>query len=439
MKMRREKSCDLENQPFIPVILGANIGVYSIARSFHEAYGVKSISVCRKPTGPIKHSVLIQEVIEPSMEEESELLSCLDRIAESCQGTPKILIGSADWHVERIAGIRDRLGNEWIIPYATRDILERLTNKEKFYRLCEDLQVDFPKYITVDGETADVADLPFDYPVVIKPAKSASYQALSFAGKKKVFTARNKWELENVLLLIRGAGYPERLIIQEFVPGDDTCMHILTLYTAQDGETKLASFGQTLLEDHTPGGIGNPVAIRTFRNDEVVRQAKMLVEHAGFVGFSNFDLKYDWRDGKYKFFELNARLGRSNFYVTAEGHNPAQYYVKDYLEQQLMPFSMAKNEILYSVVPKRLLLKNIRQEALADRVKTLYKSGLTKNPLHYFPVERSIRRFLYVVASTYNYYKKFKKYPPVIMEKDVFRSDEEMLWDHRGIGAEGDR
>lgn len=101
---------------------------------------------------------------------------------------------------------------------------------------------------------------------------------------------------------MRNGGYQEEIIMQEFVPGDDTSMHILTCYTAQDGETKLASFGQTLLEDHTPSAIGNPVVIRTMNNEEVGKQAKKLIEHMNFVGFSNFDLKYDERDGKYKFF-----------------------------------------------------------------------------------------------------------------------------------------
>ena len=30
------------NQDFIPVLIGADIGTYSIARSFHEQYGVVS-------------------------------------------------------------------------------------------------------------------------------------------------------------------------------------------------------------------------------------------------------------------------------------------------------------------------------------------------------------------------------------------------------------
>lgn len=348
----------LLKQPFIPVILGANIGVYSTARAFHEAYGTKSISISRELTGPIKNSVILQPIIEPNMENEFRLLDCLNQIMQSYPGTPKILIGSDDWHVEMIIKLRDQLVEEWVVPYTTYDILHSVTNKFNFYKLCEELGVDYPKYLALNESSAENLELPFDFPIVIKPANCPTYELVEFTGKKKAYIAENRHEFEHIISLIRGGDYTDTLILQEYVPGDDTAMYILTLYTAQDGETKLASFGQTLLEDHTPGGIGNPL-------------------------------------------------------VTAEGHNTIEYYVKDYLYNEPLSFSIAENEILYSIVPKRLLLKHIKQKKLNDHVKTLYKSRRSRNPMNYFSVEKSVKRFLYVILPTYNFYRKLKKYPPL--------------------------
>ncbi|RDW21171.1 ATP-grasp domain-containing protein [Oceanobacillus chungangensis] len=408
-----EQDIMLAKQSFIPVILGASIGVYSTARSFHEAYGVKSISVSRQLIGPIKHSAIIVPVLEPGMEDNDKLLACLNTVAQTYPDTPKLIIGSDDWHVEMVVDLRDKLEENWIVPYTDRESLHTVIDKAKFYDLCDELEIDYPKFIAFAGNHTLDSELPFSFPVVIKPTSRVAYENLKFAGKKKVFTAQNRQELDQIIDLIRNAGYLDELIVQEFIPGDDTAMHILTLYIAQDGEVKLASFGQTLLEDHTPGGIGNPLVIRTSRNDEAVEQATRLVKKVGYIGFANFDLKYDSRDGKYKFFELNPRLGRSNYYVTTGGHNPVEYYIKDYLENQPLSYTVAEKEMLYTILPKGLLLKYLKDKELRDRVKTLYKEKRVKNPMNYFSVEKNIKRLLYVLISTFNFYRKFKKYPPL--------------------------
>ncbi|SET32964.1 D-aspartate ligase [Oceanobacillus limi] len=403
----------IKSQSFVPVIMGADIGAYSIARTFHEAYQVKSISISRGLIGPINHSVLLQNVIEKKMDQDEDLLQCLQRIEQTYPNLPKMLLGSDDWHIEMIVDVKKQLGEGWITPYTDRNVLDRVIDKSRFYQLCEELNVDYPKFITVRGDSPEKIELPFDFPVVIKPASRAPYEEVDFVGKKKVFTADNRDEFDRIISLLRNADYRDSIIIQEFVPGDDTSMHILTLYTAQDGKTKLASFGQTLLEDHTPGGIGNPVSILSLQNEKVIKQAIRLVESIGYVGYSNFDLKFDERDGKYKFFELNPRLGRSNYYVTAEGHNTATYYVKDYLQKEKLEYETATNHSLYSIVPKRLLLKYIKQKDIRTQVKKLYRSNKVKNPMNYFPVDKSLKRLFYVFASKMNFYKKFKNYPPM--------------------------
>lgn len=402
----------LSKQQFIPIILGASIGVYSTARSFHEAYGVVSISICRYLTGQINHSEIIVPFVESNMANEEVLIECLNKITQTYPETPKMIIGSDEWHIEMIVNLRDKLDNSWIIPYIDREKLQRVINKTSFYNLCDELDVAYPKYISLENNQLLKTDLPFPFPVVIKPTSRVLYESLKFNGKMKVFTAQNRGQLDEIISLLRNAGYHENLVIQEYVPGDDTAMHILTLYIAQDGQTKLASFGQTLLEDHTPGGIGNPLAIRTFPNNEVVKQAERITKQVGYVGFANFDLKYDERDGKYKFFELNPRLGRSNYYITAAGHNPTKYYVSEYVNHKNLMYTVAEKEVLYSIVPKKLLLNYIENKHLKNKIKKLYKNRLVKNPLFYFSVEKNLKRLFYIVVSTFNYYRKFKKYPP---------------------------
>ena len=98
------------------------------------------------------------------------------------------------------------------------------------------------------------------------------------------------------------------------------------------------------------------------------------------MGFSNFDIKYDSRDGKYKFFELNCRQGRSNYYVTNSGFNIAKYLVEDYIEHKDIPFKTAQDEYLWMVVPKAVAFKYVKDPEMKRRMKKLIKERKMVNP-----------------------------------------------------------
>ena len=86
-----------------------------------------------------------------------------------------------------------------------------------------------------------------------------------------------------------------------------------------------------------PHGIGNHAVILTEPCGEIAEKIRAFLEDIGYVGFSNFDIKYDQRDGKYKVFEINCRQGRSNYYVTGAGYNIAKLLVEDRVEGKDLP------------------------------------------------------------------------------------------------------
>jgi D-aspartate ligase len=397
-----------------PVVLGGDIGAYSIARTFHEAYGVRSVVVSSASTGLVRDSVATTNVVEPRIDHGPAVVARLRAIAADHAGDRLILLGSADWLVRTIVEQREHLEDRYTIPYVPRATLDRVTDKERFGALCRELDVPHPTTVIHDvpgGGTPDTSGLRF--PVIAKAADTTAYHLVDFPGKKKVHTAASPDELADLLARVKAAGYQGTFVVQDLIPGDDSGMRILTCYCDRDGKVRFSAFGRVLLEEHTPGALGNPAGIVTGHDEVVVEQATRLLEHLGWTGYANFDLKYDPRDGRTVFFELNPRLGRSNLYVTAGGRNTAELYVREYLQGlDPMPDDASvhlEGSHLYTVLPRWLLRRYVGSRALRDEVRALGRSGRATNPL-YYRAETSPRRWAYVLANQANQVRKFRRY-----------------------------
>ena len=187
-------------------------------------------------------------------------------------------------------------------------------------------------------------------------------------------------------------------------------MRVLTCYCDKNSDVRFAAFGHTLLEEHTPSALGNPCAIINEVNMEVVDQAQRFLKRVGYVGYANFDLKYDPRDGKYKFFEINVRLGRSNYYITGSGFNAVKYLVDEYIYgKQFEGLTVADNEHLFTFVPKYVIKKFVHDDEMRARAMRLFKEGKWSNPIIYKP-DMTLKRWAYVAAYELNQIKKFNTY-----------------------------
>ena len=198
----------------------------------------------------------------------------------------------------------------------------------------------------------------------------------------KPYSELSRQELLDALDAVYAAGYPDHMILQEFIPGDDTYMRVLTNYSDRNAQVKLMCLGHVLLEEHSPHGIGNHAVIITEHDEALCLKIKALLESLHYVGFSNFDIKYDSRDGKYKLFEINCRQGRSNYYVTGAGYNIAKLLVEDLVEHKELPFVITENESLWRMVPKAVAFKFV-PKSYHPRMKALLKKGAATHSLEY--------------------------------------------------------
>ncbi|MCI2061149.1 MAG: ATP-grasp domain-containing protein [Eubacteriaceae bacterium] len=398
-----------KNNEFVPLLFAGDYNVYSVARAFHEAYGITVTDYGKFYSGPCVASKIIDYRVNEHCDEQDTFLKLVNDFADEHQNKKVLLIGCGDSYVELAAANKGNFRSNVIAPYIDVDLMHELINKEKFYALCDKYGVDHPATFVHRKEMGVDVELPFDAPYIVKPANGIEYWRHPFETQKKVYTLDTYEEFQQALNDIYGAGYNDALIVQEYIPGDDTYMRVLTNYSDRNGKVKMMCLGHVLLEEHTPHGIGNHAVIITEENKELEDQFRRLLEAIGYVGFSNFDIKYDERDGKYKAFEINTRQGRSNYYVTGAGANIARILVEDRVEGRDMDFFSVSNENLWLVVPKQVAFDYVSEQEYKDRMKKLFDEGKFVNPLDY-AIDNKFMRKLRLRKNQNRHYKNFATY-----------------------------
>ena len=393
---------------FYPLLFGGDINVYSVARAFHEAYGVKSTCYGKYPSGPAYQSAIIDyRVCAQNEDPDTFCKNVADFAAEHKDGTV-IVLGCGDSYVKLAAEHKDSFPKNCVAPYISGELINTLINKEKFYALCDEYDLPHPATVIHRKEMGHDFDLPFEPPYICKPSNGVEYWAHPFEGNDKVFILPTREALEETLDKVYASGYSDSMIIQEFIPGDDSYMRVLTCYSDRSGKVKLMCLGHVLLEEHTPHGLGNHAVILTETNEELCEKIRAFLESMNYTGFSNFDIKYDMRNGTYKLFEINCRQGRSNYYVTGAGYNIAKLVVEDRLEKKDLPFIITKNRSLWRVVPQKVAY-DYTPAKYHEEMRALIRAGAVSNSLFYRP-DRAPARMLRLWKNQLGHFYKFKKY-----------------------------
>lgn len=386
----------------LPIMLGSDINAYSMARLFHEAYNVKSLVLTTEVFNATKNTNILDVKVINNFHKKEVFLNELNKIYKKNKNKKIILISCGETYSNLLCDNKKEL-SKFIVPYFTnKEMMNRLINKEEFYKVCEEYGLSYPKtYIYSKGDKLKV---PFSYPVVLKPDSSVYYQMINFEGKKKVFIINEEKELKEALNKIYKANYKGNMIIQEYIPGKDTNMFVLNCYSDRFGKVKMMSLGNILLEEKAPLYIGNYAAITDAYNENMFKQVKEFLEKIKYVGISNFDIKYDERDKKYKFFEINLRQGRSSFYVYGSGINFAKLIVDDYVYSKDLKLIYAKKEFLYLNLYKYFAFKFIDK----DIIKSI-KHKKVYNP-YIYDKDKSLKRSYAYFKLQLRQYKVLKKY-----------------------------
>lgn len=398
-----------KEQPFLPILLGSDMNAYGMARAFYEAYGLKPVVLGRSHLTPTQDSRILHFQQIEGLNSQEVFVGAMEKVAAQYPDKKLLLLACGDDYAKLIIKNKPALQQWFTVPYIDESLMDQILLKENFYKMCEKYGFKYPGTTTVTAKDYESFVPPFDYPIILKASNSVEYWACKFPGKKKVFIAHDEAEKTAILKAIYSSTYQDTMIVQEFIPGDDSYMRVLNAYVGKDGKVKLMCLGNPILEEHSPEGIGSYAAIVTTYDKELMDQVRFFLEDIGYTGFANFDMKYDARDKQYKLFEINLRNGRSSYYVTAAGYNLMKYVADDYMLDIKQNLTYADNEHLWMIIPKGVLFKYASNEKLKLKAKSLIREGKYTNSL-FFNQDMNMKRWTKLTLNSLNYYRKYKKY-----------------------------
>lgn len=393
------------------LIIGTDANAYYMARCYHELYNKKANLLGKQPMIYTKYTNILNVIYNDKIWTEEGFLQAIEDFRLQHPNKKILLISSNETYAEFISRNTDKIHKDFVHNYPNIDIINSLIMKENFYKTYENSVLDFPKTIYYDCSNPIEIKYDLMFPIIIKPSNVIEYNHISFEGKNKIYKVDTDEELRDIVNKIVKSGYKDILILQEFIPGDDSYLFDSVVYCGKDKKVKLVSFAQIGLQEHSKTMVGNAaVLINGFNqfgdNSEMIQKIKAFMETIGYQGFAEFDMKYDYRDKKFKVLEINARQGRCSYYITPLGYNLVKVLVDDLIENKNMEFTILDKEVLLSFVPKGVAKKYIVNETFKKKAMQLWKKNCV-NPLKY-KKDTCFKRKILLARRHFDYYKEYK-------------------------------
>lgn len=395
------------------LILGSDANAYYMARCAYEAYHKKAFLIGKDRLAFTKFSNILEIEYEKDLWQEESFVKIINQFAKKRASKKVLTISTNETYAEFLIKNREQLADNLVFASLDIKTLTNLTNKENFYKMYKSKGLEFPETFYFDCSKNTILPSTLNFPIILKPANVVIYNHLSFEGKNKIYKIENQLELEQTIKKIIESGYKDRLIIQEFIPGDDSYLFDAVVYVDRNGKVKIQSFAQIGLQERTKSMVGNAaVLINGFNTTngntvEMMEKIKQFMESIPYHGFAEFDLKYDERTNSFKVLEINARQGRSSYYISALGANLVKTLVDDLIYQIDLQDQKLTEEILLSFVPKGIIKKYITNEGFKKEALYLWKNKKRVSPMIY-KKDKNLKRFLMLKKRLWHYYKEYK-------------------------------
>lgn len=311
MDKRMEPELDVRYPALILKIGGGAIqhGALAVARTLGRC-GVPVYAVVEDAFTPLGKTRYVKKAfVWKSCPTDSEsFVKSMASMAEAI-GRPAIVIPISDLSAVLVAENAASLAPRFLIPPVPPQLPRQLANKACLHGLCAQVGIPDPRSVVANSfEDVKAFAVGARFPVFVKaleqwhPIRKMVCTQL-IRTRERLFDLCKNYDYE---------GAP-RLMIQEYVPGEDWICH--GYYNSQKNIS--LTFTGRKLRAHPPEMGATAVGLSV--DNEALRSAsEKLLKTLGYSGIIDMDWRRDEHDGQYKLVDSNPRVGQ-NFRMFGNG------------------------------------------------------------------------------------------------------------------------
>lgn len=281
------------------IVLSHGPGGLGAVRSLARC-GVRVLVIAFEATDPVLHSRYpVQTIVVPDGNDEDKERHVLG-LLNSLPNNDSVLMASSDRLVSLMSDHRDDLHNRFQFKLPSKETLDALNDKSKEIDLIESLGFDVPKTIVDLPATPESLEEHLRFPIIFKPHSFAKQEV--FVEKNEV--VRDRGELH--AFYERWEDALPALLAQEIITGPDSLSWICSCTFDQDHQLLDCGIKQKLRA--LPAHFGGSCYAVSRDNAEILDLAKELGARLNYVGHAGIEFRWDNRDQRFKYIELNPRI-----------------------------------------------------------------------------------------------------------------------------------
>jgi D-aspartate ligase len=280
------------------LVIGVDVSALNVIRSL----GRKGVDVYAMGSQPREYGAVSRYANFVLCDDLNDEEKVIFRLTETSKNLRKkmVLLCTSDLHVLYVSRNRDLLSPffEFVLP--EHDIIQTLMDKERFYEFAYNHNFALPEtfFSKTRAEFQTICQT-ISYPCVVKPLYRTRYWSENVPPEKKVIRMDSVQHM--IKQLEEFGAFDQELILQEWIPGDDTYVYFCLAYINREGRALATLCGRKLRQ--YPSITGVTSLAETVKNVELTEMTLKVLSAAGCKGLCSVEYKRHAIDGSFRIIE----------------------------------------------------------------------------------------------------------------------------------------